>query len=203
MKLTQKELILGYYKKYPLREIKHEEVVPWAMEEWYRITKSPFRDPDRAIRSLHQEGHLVKLERGLYKYDPNDVMLRDLEDFSATDKEKILKKYNYKCVICGRGKNEGIALAVDHIKPKDKGGQAILSNGQVLCSPHNNQKKNYSQFEMGKKFFIAYRNQAIALGDKNMINFCESIFNVYEEFNIDSHIKEENKIPKRKRKRKS
>jgi len=31
-------------------------------------------------------------------------------------------------VICGRGKKDGVDLHIDHIKPKDFGGEATIEN---------------------------------------------------------------------------
>lgn len=45
---------------------------------------------------------------------------------------------HYGCRVCGSKKY----LTIDHIFPKDKGGQNIMSNKQVLCSYHNNLKSN-------------------------------------------------------------
>ena len=67
-------------------------------------TGKVFRDPDRAIRKLSQEGQLIKINKGVYKYDPDFVHNRELEDFTPAQKEEIFKRDNYRCVICGRGK---------------------------------------------------------------------------------------------------
>ena len=68
----------------------------------------------------------------LYKYDPKNVNIRELDDFSPALKEAIFKKEGYKGVLCGRGQKEGFELHADHIKPKDFGGEATLENGQTL-----------------------------------------------------------------------
>lgn len=49
-----------------------------------------------------------------------------------------------------------VHLHVDHIKPKDQGGEATIENGQTLCSIHNFQKKNYNQTETGKKCLLDF-----------------------------------------------
>ncbi len=151
-KNSQLDLIMEFFNKNPNRDIPHPEVVDWVVKEWHKITGKVFRDPDRGIRSLHQKGYLQKISKGVYRYDPDFVVLRDdLEDFTPQLKKKILERDNYKCVICGMGKNEGVELHVDHIKPKDLGGKATLENGQTLCSKHNFLKKNLKQTETGKK----------------------------------------------------
>lgn len=51
------------------------------------------------------------------------------------DKENLISN-------CSLGKEDGIELVVDHIKPKDKGGIDNMNNGQTLRMEHNPTKKN-------------------------------------------------------------
>ncbi|PJF39130.1 MAG: HNH endonuclease, partial [Phototrophicales bacterium] len=136
-RLTQQELIFSYFKANPYRDIPHKEVVDWATAEWERLTGTKFRDPDRAIRKLYEEGFLIKVKKGVYRYDPDYVRQVDPEDFTQALKEKIFKRDGYRCVICGRGPAEGMELHVDHIRPRSAGGKATFENGQTLCSEHN------------------------------------------------------------------
>ena len=186
--MNQQDLILSYYKKFPGKEIVHAEVVDWVTNEYSKLTGKVLRDPDRAIRKLAQEGQLIKISKGIYKYDPGYIVKKDLEDFSQKDKKYILKRDGYRCVICGKGALNGIELHVDHIKPKDFGGKAIISNGQTLCAQHNFQKKNYNQTETGKKMFIRLMEAAESIGDRDTVEFCKNILLVYEKFNINGHI---------------
>ena len=188
-KISQVDLILEYFKANPNRDITHPEVVDWATQRWKELTGAVFRDPDRAIRTLHQKGYLQKIAKGVYRYDPEAVALRDdLEDFSPELKKQILERDGYKCVICGAGINEGAELHVDHIKPKDLGGKATLENGQTLCSRHNFLKKNLKQTETGKKMFIRMLDAAREAGETELIAFLEEVLEVYEKHNINSHI---------------
>lgn len=186
--ITQESLLLEYYKQNPNRDIRHPEIVDWVIEEYRNRTGKVFRDPDRAIRKLHQNGYLVKVAKGIYRYDPDMVKERDLEDFSPAVKEAIFKRDGYKCVVCRRGREEGEELHADHIKPKDKGGRPTLENGQTLCGQHNYLKKNYNQTEAGKRFIIRLYESAKNAGDKELVKFCTEVLEVYDRNNIDSHI---------------
>jgi len=186
--IVQSNLIMEFFKKNPRREIAHPEVVDWVVAKYKRRTGKVFRDPDRAIRKLAQEGQLIKIKKGVYKYDPSFVDHRELEDFTPEQREAIFERDNYKCVICGRGRAEGVEIQVDHIKPKDLSGKAEISNGQTLCAQHNFQKKNYGQTETSKKMFIRLYELAKVLGDERLMNFCAEILNVYEKNGINSHI---------------
>lgn len=186
---SQLDLIMEFFKNNPKRNIAHPEVVDWVTNEWQKRTGKVFRDPDRGVRSLHQRGYLQKIAKGVYRYEPDFVNLReDLEDFTSTLKKQILQRDNYQCVICGMGKKEGVELHIDHIKPKDLGGKATLENGQTLCSKHNFLKKNLKQTETGKKMFIRMLETAKNAGENELISFLEDILKVYEKHNINGHI---------------
>ena len=185
---NQANLIMDYFKKNPKREIKHPEIVDWVVEEYKRRTGKVFRDPDRSIRKLAQQGQLIKISKGIYKYDPDFVKNRELEDFTASQKEAIFKRDNYRCVICGRGKADGIEIQADHIKAKEFGGKATIENGQTLCAQHNFKKKHYKQTETGKKMFIHLYELAKKENDKPLIKFCEEVLGVFEKNDINGHI---------------
>lgn len=187
--MSQLDLIMEFFKAHPKRDISHPEVVDWVTSEWQRRTGKVFRDPDRGIRSLHQRGFLQKIKKGVYRYEPEFIALRDdLEDFSPALKKQILERDNYKCVICGNGVKEGIELHIDHIKPKDLGGRASLENGQTLCARHNFLKKNLKQTETGKKMFIAMLEAVKNSDDTALIAFLREVLEVYEKHNINGHI---------------
>ncbi|WP_104639429.1 HNH endonuclease [Helicobacter bizzozeronii] len=188
MGIRQSDLILEFFKANPNREIAHPEAVDWLTHEYYKRTGKIFRDPDRGIRKLHQQGILQKIAKGVYRYNPNSVLRQDLEDFSPALKKQILERDGYACVICGAGQKEGVELHVDHIKPKDLGGQASLENGQTLCARHNFLKKNFNQTETGKKMFIRMLESAQKAGEMELAAFLEEVLGVYEKHNINGHI---------------
>ena len=185
---AQKALIIEFFKKNPSRDIKHPEVVDWVVATYKKRTGNVFRDPDRSIRQLSQSGFLIKIAKGIYKYDPQKAHKRELEDFTAAQKEVILKRDGYKCVICGRSKKDGVDLHIDHIKPKDFGGEATIENGQTLCSQHNFIKKNLKQTETGKKMFIRLYELAKNEKNKELMKFCADVLETYEKHNINGHI---------------
>lgn len=186
--IAQSELLMEFFKKNPNRNIPHLEIVDWVTAEYLKQTGKVFRDPDRGIRKLHQEGYLQKIKKGVYRYEPKHFQTRDLEDFTPTVKEAIFKRDGYKCVMCGRGLKEGFELHADHIKPKDFGGEATLENGQTLCSQHNFLKKNFKQTETGKRFFIRLYELAKKENNQQLLKFCAEVLDVFEKNNINGHI---------------
>lgn len=185
---VQKDLIIEFFKNNPNRDIRHPEVVDWVVATYKKRTGNVFRDPDRAIRQLAQSGFLIKIAKGVYRYDPARAHTRELEDFTTAQKEIILKRDDYKCVICGKGEKEGVELHIDHIKPKDLGGKATIENGQTLCAQHNFIKKNLKQTETGKKMFIRLYELAKSEKNEKLMKFCVDILETYEKHSINGHI---------------
>lgn len=183
-----KDLIIEYFKKHPKQNLQHGPVVDWVEEHYKKLYNKKPRDTWRSIRQLYEEGFLIKVKKGIYKYDPDFVQKRELEDFTEEQKRKILERDNYKCVICGRGKKDGVELHVDHIKPKSLGGKAIIENGQTLCAKHNFIKKHLKQTETGKKMFIRLYDLAKKENNEELLDFCKEILELYERYNINSHI---------------
>ncbi len=179
---------MKFFKQHPKQDLKHGPVVDWVSKQYMREHSTPPRDPWRAIRKLSQQGILIKVTKGIYKYDPHLVKRVELWDFPPSVKVAIFKRDKHKCVVCGRGEKEGVELIADHIKPKDLGGTNDLENGQTLCMQHNLIKKNYSQTEAGKRYFIKMHERAAKLNDKRMMDFCEAIFDAYDRFHIDEQI---------------
>jgi len=182
------ELALEYFKKHPNKNLRHGPVVDWVEKQYIKLCGTKPRDPWRAIRKLHQEGKLVKVSKGVYRYDPSCVQEVELLDFPLEIKEEIFKRDNYKCVVCGRGVEDGVEICADHKIPKDKGGGNTLDNGQTLCTEHNLLKKNYSQTEAGKRYFIKLYETAVAIRDERMMRFCREVFDVYDKEGINGHI---------------
>ena len=189
---TISDLIMEYFRKHPKKDLAHGPVVDWVEEQYLNIYGKKPRDTWRGIRRLHQEGILIKVRKGVYKYDPDLVQDRELYEFPQDVKRAIFKRDNYKCVVCSRGKEDGVEIHADHKIPLDKGGTNTIDNGQTLCSEHNFLKKNYSQTEFGKRFLIKLYRDAVEKDDKRTVKFCREIFDVYDKYGINSHIKRPN-----------
>ncbi len=84
--------------------------------------------------SLKQIGFSTSLK----KYNSNNqrkLMNREL-------REKIMRRDNYTCQICGKYMPDEVGLQIDHIVPVSKGGKSIPSNLRVLCSKCNLKKRD-------------------------------------------------------------
>ena len=183
-----KDLLVEYFKSHPKEDMSHGPVVDWVEEKYKKLYHKKPRDTWRSIRNLHEIGFLIKVKKGIYRYDPKVVKQRELEDFTPEQKKFILERDGYKCVRCGRSKEDGFELQVDHIKSKYEGGKAIIENGETLCSQHNFIKKHLNQTETGKKMFIRLYELAKYENNKGLIDFCTDVLNDYEKHNINVHI---------------
>lgn len=185
-KITQRDLVLEYFRDHPDEDVEHPQIVDWVVSEYKERTGRVFRDPDRQIRNLYSDGFLVKIKKGVYRYDPQSK--KPLKDFTPKQKEEIMRLGKYRCATCGGGKCEGLELHIDHMRPRDKGGESVIENGQILCSAHNFKKKNYSQTETGKRMFMNLHKLAAKKNDEELRAFCKDVLGVFKKHGINGHI---------------
>jgi 5-methylcytosine-specific restriction endonuclease McrA len=186
---TIRELIQEYFQQHPNTDLPHGPVVDWVTEQWrLQGNETPPRDPWRMIRRLHQEGWLIKVRKGVYRYDSESARRVELDDFTPEQKQAILERDQYRCVICGKGLADGVELHVDHIRPRHLGGRSEIENGQTLCAQCNFRKKVYRQTETGKRMFIRLLQLAEKEGDQKMVEFCREVLSVYERHGVNDHI---------------
>lgn len=58
---------------------------------------------------------------------------------------QILKRDNYRCVLCGHGANDGVALQLDHIIRPEDGGDNSERNLRLLCLSCNKGRYLYEK----------------------------------------------------------
>ncbi len=187
-RISINDLIMEYFQEHPGEDMEHGPVVDYVQAEYQRLYQRTPRDPWRAIRALHQKGVLIEVRNGIYRYDPEAVVERTLEDFTPEQRREILERDNYSCVECGRGERDGMTLHVDHIKARNLGGKAEIGNGQTLCAQHNFMKKQMNQTQAGKRMFIRLYEVAKREGNEELMRFCEDILETYERHGINGHI---------------
>ena len=157
--ITQTELVMEYFESNPNRPIPHPEVVDWLTSEYEGRTGQVFRDPDRTIRKLAQEGKLVKLGKGLYKYDPELISKPQLSDFTIAEKEQIFRRDNYRCVICGKGRPDGVEkFTPTTSNQKIWGAKQQCRTGKLCAPPTTSAKKLISRLKQEKRCSSDYTN---------------------------------------------
>ncbi len=182
------DLIVEYFKLHPKQDLSHGPIVDWVEARYRKLYDKKPRDTWRAIRQLYEKGFLIKVKKGIYRYDSDFVRHKELDEFTEEQKKYILERDGYKCVVCGKGKKDGVELQVDHIKPKHFGGKATLENGQTMCAQHNFMKKLLKQTETGKKMFLRFYELAKKENDEHLLKFFSDILQTYEKYDINGHI---------------
>lgn len=192
-KMTQSDFVKNYFIQRPMEIISHKQAKADLEGAYLTLMGKRMEDPDRAIRKLFDEKFLEKIDKGQYMYNPETSGTVVFDEFTALEKKQIMERDGYKCVICGLGRESGLALHIDHIKPRSLGGRGTVENGQVLCAPHNFVKKNLSQTETGKKGFIRLLELVRSTPDdpesSRLEGFLIEVLNTYKKHGIDSHIK--------------
>lgn len=90
-----------------------------------------------------------KLEEIGYEATLNDYNARDQRKLMTRKlREKIMKRDNYTCQICGKYMPDEVGLQIDHIIPVSRGGKTVESNLRVLCNKCNAKKGSKFDEEM-------------------------------------------------------
>lgn len=183
----QAGIAFEYYLYRPNTNVNHSDVVPWIERMCFKRLGTDCRDPDRAIRRLHDLGLLIKVSKGTYRFEPDAVGARVIDDFDEDMKAKVKQRDDYRCVVCGLGEKDGLELHVDHITPRSKGGKAVMCNAQTLCGPHNYRKNKLSQLELGDRMFRRLREKANSNRDEKsesslIIKFCDEVLEIYAKY---------------------
>lgn len=107
---------------------------------------------DRRIRELRDElGFQIESRyvdgEAAYRLVSHDYQFLKRRQYpTQKQKELLIKKYGFKCNICGlvseKGKND---LNYDHRIPLNRGGEAEIDNLQLLCTRCNNMKRRECQ----------------------------------------------------------
>jgi hypothetical protein len=191
-KISQIEFVRSYFLQRPMVVISHVQAKADLETAYLTVMGKRLEDSDRAIRKLHGDGFLEKVAKGQYMYNPETSGKKVFDEFTQSEKNEILKRDGYKCVVCGLGRENGLDLHIDHIKPRSFGGPGTIENGQVLCAPHNFIKKNLNQTETGKKGFIRLlelvRSTPNDPAASQLENFLLEVLGVYDKHGVDGHI---------------
>lgn len=99
-----------------------------------------WREHKKAKRERERE---KKREKRRQEYQDRR-MANDAEHAKVTRAMRydVLRRDGFKCVRCGRGREDGVKLHVDHIVPVSRGGKSTMDNLQTLCEDCNFGKGN-------------------------------------------------------------
>lgn len=186
----QAGIAFEYFLERPNQDVHHDDVVPWIEGMCHKRLGTVCKDPDRAIRKLHDMGLLMKISKGIYRFEPDSVSANIIDDFDEDMKREVKTRDGWKCVVCGLGEKDGVELQVDHILPRSKGGKATIENAQTLCGSHNYRKNKLGQLEFGADMFRRLRRNAKASSDsyddaEAVIRFCDEVLALYKRHGYD------------------
>lgn len=107
--------------------------VLWGIET---IVTMLIRDHKKAKRMQAREKRRLEYQ--------DRRMANDAEHAKVTRAMRydVLRRDDFHCVRCGRGREDGVKLHVDHIVPVSRGGKTVMSNLQTLCEDCNCGKGN-------------------------------------------------------------
>lgn len=186
----QAGIAFEYFLERPDKDVQHDDVVPWITGQCHTRLGTDCKDPDRAIRKLHDMGLLIQVAKGIYRFEPAAVKAHVLDDFDEAMKAEVKKRDGFRCVVCGLGAQDGVELQVDHIMPRSKGGKAELDNAQTLCGSHNYRKNKLGQLEFGADMFRRLKNKAKASSNSHddaeaVVKFCDEVLALYTKYGYD------------------
>lgn len=187
-KITKRDFILSYFKTRPGQPLSSSDVADWVQTAYKELTGRRIDDPNRIIRYLYARGIVHRETTGIYVYYPGAEGRALPPPFTDSQKRQVYARDGRVCAICGTTEAAGDTLDVDHIRTRDKGGESVIENGQVLCTSHNQFKKNYGHTETAKRFFKNLYRLAVKNNDLRLMAFIEDIMEVYERHGYDDHI---------------
>lgn len=115
------------------RSMRIAEPNPGAWMITYTYTSPQGKNHYEKLYRLYAE----ELRRHLDAYQKRDEHLSFAEKqrrlMTPSLRYQVLREDGFRCVLCGRGQEDGVKLEVDHILPVSKGGRTIRSNLRTLC----------------------------------------------------------------------
>ena len=102
------------------------------------VVVEQFNTGESDLRNRYKKLKAIDFACTISEYHAKDqrrLMTKELRD-------RIARRDNYTCQICGKYMPDGVGLHIDHIVPIAKGGKSVPSNLQVLCSKCNGRKSS-------------------------------------------------------------
>ena len=111
-------------------------------EEGSDLVRHLMDDNHRGGKNAQYQKKIIKTIDGIIDslYDPNDPANKRC--FPRSIKEKVLKKQDNKCNMCGKEICYSDCQA-DHIVSWSEGGMTVIENCQGLCKPCHDSKASY------------------------------------------------------------
>jgi hypothetical protein len=147
---SARQRILNYFLSRGVGTIinKEEIMAVAGIAEWARRVRELRDEHGWQISSFNDRSDL---KPGQYILESNVQGTANLRYVSEEQRQRIMKRDNFRCVLCGLLKGEvhnitgkKVRLVIDHIIPIPEGGNNTDENLRVLCNVCNHLRKNLS-----------------------------------------------------------
>lgn len=150
-------LVSGHEAREAYRWLYEHRHDPQPMSAWVERSRERLgktnSNTGRRLRDLYSAFEVKRYKQpgsGMWVYE---LVSRRAEqiDSSPISKRLEVEVYALKgrwCAMCAKRAADGIELQIDHVVPREWGGETVLANLEPLCVPHNHAKKAfYSTFD--------------------------------------------------------
>lgn len=126
----------NYIKKHKLNPVMDTCIV---CNVEYTSPKGRNHYSQKSIYSFNNIKETLKTAKLQLEYDNSREARKQFERNKLTKSMRydVLRRDNFKCVLCGKFSQDGSILHVDHIIPIARGGKTVLSNLRTLCDECN------------------------------------------------------------------
>lgn len=107
------------------------------------------------------------------------------KEFKAQEKN-ILETDTPRCLMCGRGTQEGAELHIEPIKAKNDDGEITTVGGLTLCELHT--FVGIEGKETISEMFVRLQKEAAVLGDTKTASFFAEVLHTFEKHDINGHV---------------
>ena len=155
----------------------------------YRLTETTHTDAQRAaLKAMCDEAidaYISKRGEAIWGHRGSDSGY-----VSGSTRYNVLKRAKHRCELCG-GHEDQVALHVDHIIPRSKGGPDDISNFQALCITCNTNKRDTDDTDF-RGILDSYSDREIdcifcELGAGRIIAENELCFAIRDAFPVTEH----------------
>ena len=94
--------------------------------------------------------------------------------FTTKQREEILERDGYRCVLCGNGNREGYDLYVEPLLPNMQP-PFKLDDGCTVCSRHHHRRKGSSLLEAWGEMMTQMASTPISPGNREFVAFASEM----------------------------
>jgi len=156
----------------------------YSIEGFQELTKNEIEEL-KTICEQKLDEYIRKCGQKIWEHRRNDRVY-----ISGSIKYEVLKRAQFRCELCGISADEK-ALEVDHIVPKNLGGEDSINNYQALCYSCNAMKRDTddTDFRNNAKKYDHRDSECLFCGVRkdHIINENNLAFLIYDQYPVTEH----------------